>query len=136
MGKECVMHGNGEVHGILSFAIEPIYYEDRAILLTEVNVLVGEDPSIRVEVRSFAEKLITCGEDKSQLRAIRGKISDKYQAQISELKISFQERIRKPAEAESKYICHAGGSGNYGHCKIRVEPNEAGKGFEFIDEIR
>jgi hypothetical protein len=57
MGKECVMHGNGEVHGILSFAIEPIYGEDRAILLSQLNVLVEGDPSISVEVKSFEEKL-------------------------------------------------------------------------------
>jgi hypothetical protein len=67
------MHGNGEVHGILSFAIEPIYDEDRAILLSELNVLV--DPSIRIEVKSFFEEvLVLCGEDESQLREIRGKL--------------------------------------------------------------
>jgi elongation factor G len=136
MGKECVMHGNGEVHGILSFAIEPINGEDRAILLSQLNVLVEEDPSIRVEVKSFEEKLVICGEDESQLREIQAKIPDKHQAQIGELEISFRETIRKPAEAESKYIRHTGVSRNYGHCKIRLEPKEPGKGFEFIDEIK
>jgi elongation factor G len=57
------------------------------------------------------------------------------QAQIGELKISFRETIRKPAEGEGKYIRHSGGSGNYGHTKIRVEPNQPGRGFEFIGEV-
>jgi elongation factor G len=130
------MHGNREVHGILSFAIEPICDEERASLLRELNVLVQEDPSMRIEVKSFEERLIISGEDELQLRQVQRKIPDKHQAQIGELKINFRETIRKPAEAEGKYIRQAGGSGNYGHCKIRLEPNEPGKGFEFIDEIK
>jgi elongation factor G len=130
------MHGNGEVHGILSFTIEPIYDEARAILLSELNGLVQKDPSIRVEVKSFAEKLVISGDDESQLREIQAKIPDKHHAQVGELKISFRETIRKPAEAEGKYIRHSGGSGNYGHSKIRVEPNQPGTGFEFIDETK
>jgi elongation factor G len=136
MGNEgCVMHGDGEVHEILSFAIEPIYDEERAILLSELKILVQKDPSLRVEVKSFAEKLVISGEDESQLRKIQAKIPDKHQAQVGELQISFRETIRKPAEGEGKYIRHSGSSGNYGHCKIRVEPNQPGKGFEFIEEI-
>ena len=50
--------------------------------------------------------------------------------------VIYLETIRKPAEAEGKYIRQMGGSGNYGHCKLRVEPNDPGKGYEFIDNIK
>ena len=46
------------------------------------------------------------------------------------------ETIRKQAEAEGKYIRQTGGSGNYGHCKLRIEPDEPGKGYEFINDIK
>ena len=60
----------------------------------------------------------------------------KVEANVGEPKVAFRETIRKHAEAEGKYIRQTGGSGNYGHCKLRVEPNEPGKGYEFIDAIR
>jgi elongation factor G len=59
----------------------------------------------------------------------------KVEANVGEPKVAFRETIRKTAEAEGKYIRQTGGSGNYGHVKIRLEPNEPGKGFEFINEI-
>jgi elongation factor G len=55
---------------------------------------------------------------------------------VGEPKVAFRETIRKKAEAEGKYIRQTGGSGNYGHCKLRIEPNEPGKGYEFINEIK
>ena len=60
----------------------------------------------------------------------------KVEANVGEPKVAFRETIRKKAEAEGKYIRQTGGSGNYGHCKLRVEPNEPGKGYEFINEIK
>jgi elongation factor G len=50
--------------------------------------------------------------------------------------VAFRETIRKKADAEGKYIRQTGGSGHYGHCKLRVEPNEPGAGYEFISEIK
>jgi elongation factor G len=60
----------------------------------------------------------------------------KVEANVGEPKVAFRETIRKMAEAEGKYIRQTGGSGNYGHCKLRVEPNEPGKGYEFINGIK
>ena len=54
----------------------------------------------------------------------------------SETTVLYLESICRQAEAEGKYIRQTGGSGNYGHCKLRIEPNEPGKGYEFIDEIK
>ena len=60
----------------------------------------------------------------------------RVEANVGEPKVAFRETIRKAAEAEGKYIRQTGGSGNYGHCKLRVEPNEPGAGYEFINEIK
>ncbi len=54
---------------------------------------------------------------------------------LSEVRIAYRETIRKTAEAEGKYIRQTGGSGNYGHCWLRIEPMEPGKGYEFVDEM-
>jgi elongation factor G len=60
----------------------------------------------------------------------------KVEANVGEPKVAFRETIRKKADAEGKYIRQTGGSGHYGHCKLRVEPNTPGAGYEFINEIK
>jgi elongation factor G len=57
------------------------------------------------------------------------------QVEITNLKVLFVETIRRKAEAEGKYIRQTGGSGNYGHCWLRIEPNEPGKGHEFVNDV-
>jgi elongation factor G len=59
----------------------------------------------------------------------------KVEANVGKPQVAYRETIRKKAEAEGKYIRQTGGSGQYGHCKLRVEPNEPGKGYEFVNEI-
>jgi elongation factor G len=127
---------NGEVQRILSFAIESIHDEDRASLLRDFDTLFQEDPAIRVKLSSLQESLVVSGEDELQLIDLRRKISHKYQVEIGGVEIDFRETIRKPAEAEGRYIRQTGGSGNYGHCKIRVEPNEPGMGYKFIHDVK
>jgi elongation factor G len=60
----------------------------------------------------------------------------KVEANVGEPKVAFRETIRKKAEAEGKYIRQTGGSGHYGHCKLRIEPNVPGAGYEFINAIK
>ena len=55
---------------------------------------------------------------------------------VSPIKAVLLETIRKQTEAEGKYIRQTGGSGNYGHCRLRIEPNQPGKGYEFINDIK
>jgi elongation factor G len=59
----------------------------------------------------------------------------KVEANVGKPQVAYRETIRKKSEAEGKYIRQTGGSGQYGHCKVRIEPNEPGKGYEFINEI-
>ena len=59
----------------------------------------------------------------------------KVEANIGNPQVSYRESITKPAEAEGKYIRQSGGRGQYGHVKLKIEPNEQGKGFEFVNAI-
>jgi elongation factor G len=81
---------------------------------------------------------VVCGADEQDLESICDRIVYQYgiALDLGEPTVIYLETIRKPAEAEGKYIRQTGGSGNYGHVKIRIEPNECGKGFEFTNDIR
>ena len=126
----------GEVHGVLSFAIGLISDEGRVALQHQLSTVIQAHPTFRIEVDAFEKGLIVRGDDELELMEIREKITPEYEANIGELTISYKESIRRPAEAEGKYIRQTGGSGNYGHAKIRLEPNEPGKDVEFINEIK
>ena len=126
----------GEVHGVLSFAIGLISDEGRVALQHQFSTVIQAHPTFRIEVDAFENGLIVRGDDELELMEIREKITPEYEANIGELTISYKESIRRPAEAEGKYIRQTGGSGNYGHAKIRLEPNEPGKDVEFINEIK
>ena len=76
------------------------------------------------------------GELHLEILVDRMKREHKVEANVGEPQVAYRETIRKKAEAEGKYIRQTGGSGNYGHCKIRIEPNEPGKGYEFINDIK
>ena len=127
---------SGKVHGLLSFAIESMNAEDRADLQQQLNTFMQAHPTFRIEVNALESGLIVCGDDELQLLEIRREIALQSEAKIGEITIGYKESIRRPAEAEGKYIRQTGGSGNYGHCKIRLEPNEPGRGYEFINDIK
>jgi elongation factor G len=126
----------GEVHGVLRFAIGLIGDEARAALQRQLSTLLQAHPAFRIEVDACEDGLVVRGDDELELREIREQITPQYDASIGELTISYKESIRRPAEAEGKYIRQTGGSGNYGHARIRLEPNEPGKDVEFINEIK
>jgi len=125
-----------EVHGVLSFAVEGMKDEDRVALLQYLDTLVQKNQAIKVDVSLFEKAVVVSGDDELQLREASKKILHEHQVEIGELKINFRETIRQSAEAEGKYIRQTGGSNNYGLVKVRLEPNERGRGFEFIDGIK
>ena len=100
--------------------------------------LAEEDPTFKVRTDIDSGQTIISGMGELHLEILvdRMKREHKVEANVGEPKVAFRETIRKVSEAEGKYIRQTGGSGNYGHAKIRLEPNEPGKGVEFINEIR
>jgi elongation factor G len=100
--------------------------------------LAVEDPTFKVHTDPDSSQTIISGMGELHLEIIVDRIMREYKvaANVGKPQVIYRETIRKPAEAEGKYIRQTGGSGNYGHVKIRIEPNEAGKGVEFVNAIK
>ncbi|HWG50288.1 MAG TPA: elongation factor G [Candidatus Acidoferrales bacterium] len=123
---------------VISVAVEPKTKGDQEKMGIALSRLAQEDPTFKVMTDPDSGQTIISGMGELHLEILvdRMKREHKVEANVGEPKVAFRETIRKTAEAEGKYIRQTGGSGNYGHVKIRLEPNEPGKGFEFVDEIR
>jgi elongation factor G len=123
---------------VISVAIEPKTKGDQEKMALALAKLADEDPTFKVRTDQESGQTIISGMGELHLEILvdRLKREHKVEANVGEPKVAFRETIRKSAEAEGKYIRQTGGSGNYGHVKIRIEPNEPGKGYEFIDEIK
>ena len=123
---------------VISVAIEPKTKADQEKMGIALSRLSDEDPTFKVRTDEDSGQTIISGMGELHLEILvdRMKREHKVEANVGEPKVAFRETIRKSAEAEGKYIRQTGGSGNYGHCKLRVEPNEAGKGYEFINDIK
>ena len=100
------------------------------------NVLL-EEPTVRFKYNPEIRQMVISGIGLVQLEIIVKKIKTRYNVDIELIKpkIPYKETIKKKAEAEGKYKRQSGGRGQYGHCFLRVEPLERGKGYEFVDEI-
>ena len=122
---------------ILSLSFRPTNDDDRQRLGDVLNLL-SQDPFSQVEAVCSDGETSIRGMSESQLKRICNRVVLDYgiQLDVDEPKVIYLETIRKTAEAEGKYIRQAGGSGNYGHCKLRIEPNEPGRGYEFINTIK
>src|SRR6201984_1018757 len=123
---------------VISVAIEPKTKSDQEKMGVALARLADEDPTFKVRTDEDSGQTIISGMGELHLEILvdRMKREHKVEANVGEPRVAFRETIRKPAEAEGKYIRQTGGSGNYGHCKLRVEPNEPGKGYEFINDIK
>jgi elongation factor G len=123
---------------VISVAIEPKTKADQEKMGVALSRLADEDPTFKVRTDDESGQTIISGMGELHLEILvdRMKREHKVEANVGEPKVAFRETIRKKAEAEGKYIRQTGGSGNYGHCKLRVEPNTPGAGYEFINEIK
>jgi elongation factor G len=123
---------------VISVAIEPKTKADQEKMGIALARLADEDPTFKVRTDEDSGQTIISGMGELHLEIIvdRMRREHKVEANVGEPKVAFRETIRKAAEAEGKYIRQTGGSGNYGHCWLKVEPNEAGKGYEFINDIK
>jgi len=123
---------------VISVAVSLRNEGDREKFLRALSVLVQEDPAIRVETAPDDVPTTLSGMSEEHLEATCDRLLREFglQLDIGELTVIYLETVHRSAEAEGKYIRHTGGAGNYGHVRIRVEPNEAGKGFEFVNDIK
>ena len=123
---------------VISVAIEPKTKADQEKMGVALARLADEDPTFKVRTDEESGQTIISGMGELHLEILvdRMRREHKVEANVGGPKVAFRETIRKKAEAEGKYIRQTGGSGNYGHCKLRVEPNTPGAGYEFINEIK
>jgi elongation factor G len=123
---------------VISVAIEPKTKADQEKMGIALSRLADEDPTFKVRTDEDSGQTIISGMGELHLEILvdRMKREHKVEANVGEPKVAFRETIRKESDAEGKYIRQTGGSGNYGHCKIRLGPNEPGKGYEFINDIK
>ncbi len=123
---------------VISIAVEPKTKADQEKMGLALKKLAEEDPTFRVRTDEETSQTIISGMGELHLDIIvdRMKREFKVEANIGQPQVAYRETIKKEAQAEGKYIRQSGGHGQYGHCWIKVAPQEAGKGFEFVDEIK
>jgi elongation factor G len=123
---------------VISVAIEPKTKADQEKMGLALSRLADEDPTFKVRTDEDSGQTIISGMGELHLEILVDRMRREYkvEANVGEPKVAFRETIRKKAEAEGRYIRQTGGSGNYGDCWIRLEPNAPGKGYEFLNEIK
>jgi len=123
---------------VISVAIEPKTKVDQEKMGMALQKLVEEDPSFRVKSDEETGQMIIAGMGELHLEIIveRMKREFKVEANVGKPQVAYKETLKNSAQAEGKYIRQTGGHGQYGHCWLRVEPQERGKGFEFVDEVK
>ena len=122
---------------VISVAVEPKTKADQEKMGIALGRLAEEDPTFRVHTDEETGQTIIQGMGELHLEIIvdRMKREFKVEANVGKPQVAYRETIRKQAEVESKYIKQTGGRGQYGHCWLRVIPNEAGKGYEFRNKV-
>ncbi|MCC6334277.1 MAG: elongation factor G [Myxococcales bacterium] len=122
---------------VIQLALEPKSTEDSDKLTGALQKLAVEDPSFRVRTDDETGQMIIAGMGELHLEIIvdRLKREHKVAANVGKPQVAYRETITRTAEGEGKYIKQTGGKGQYGHVKLRVSPNERGKGFTFVDSL-
>ncbi len=122
---------------VISVAVEPKTKSDQEKMGIALGKLAQEDPTFRVSTDPDSGQTIIEGMGELHLEIIVDRMMREFnvQANVGKPQVAYRETIRKISQAEGKYIRQTGGSGQYGHVKIRIEPNEPGKGYEFVNEV-
>ena len=122
---------------VIRVAIEPKDKASQEKMILALIKLAEEDPSFKTYTDQETGQTIIAGMGELHLEIIVDRLlrEFKVQANVGAPQVAYRETIRKAVEAEGKYIKQSGGKGQYGHCRIKLEPQEPGKGYEFINNI-
>lgn len=123
---------------VIHVAVEPKTKMDQEKMGIALNRLAQEDPSFRVRTDEESGQTIISGMGELHLEIIVDRMKREFgvEANVGAPQVAYREAIRKSVEIEGKFVKQSGGRGQYGHVWLKMEPNETGKGFEFIDEIK
>ena len=122
---------------LITFAVEPRTRADEEKMSSAMHKILEEDPSLRFAREQQTRELLLSGSGQQHIEVVVSKLKKRYGVEVTlkAPKVPYRETIRKRAEAEGKYKKQTGGRGQYGICRIKMEPLPRGAGFEFVDEI-
>jgi elongation factor G len=123
---------------VLSVIIEPKSKVEHAKLANALAKLSKEDPTIKILQDPMTGQTLVYGMGELHLEILMDRMAREFgvQANLGKPQVAYKETILKPAEGEAKYIRQTGGHGQYGHCKISIEPLKRGEGFLFVERIK
>ena len=122
---------------VISVAVEPKTKSDQEKMGLALQKLAQEDPSFRVKSDEESGQTIISGMGELHLEILVDRMKREFnvEANVGAPQVAYRECIRSAVEQESKFVRQSGGRGQYGHVYLRLEPQEPGKGYEFINEI-
>jgi len=122
---------------VISVAVEPKTKADQEKMGIALARLAQEDPTFKVNTDPDSGQTIISGMGELHLEIIIDRMMREYkvEANVGKPQVAYRETIRKPSQAEGKFIRQTGGRGQYGHVKIKLDPQEPGKGYEFVNDI-
>jgi len=122
---------------VISIAVEPKTKADQEKMGLALGKLAQEDPSFKVATDQESNQTIISGMGELHLEIIVDRLKREFtvEANVGKPQVAYRETIRTPVEQEAKYIKQSGGRGQYGHVWLKLEPQESGKGFEFVNSI-
>ncbi len=123
---------------VIHVAVEPKTKGDQEKMGIALGRLAAEDPSFRVRTDEESGQTIISGMGELHLEIIVDRMKREFgvEANVGAPQVAYREAIRKAVEQEGKFVKQSGGRGQYGHVWIKLEPNEVGKGYEFVDAIK
>ncbi len=122
---------------VISVAVEPSTKNDQEKMGVALQKLAEEDPTFRVHTDEETGQTIISGMGELHLQIIVDRMLREFKVdcKVGEPQVAYRETIRKSVEAEGKFVRQSGGHGQYGHCWLKIEPQEPGEGFSFENKI-
>jgi len=122
---------------VISVAVEPKTKADQEKMGVALAKLAQEDPSFRVHTDEESGQIIISGMGELHLEIVVDRMKREFsvEANVGAPQVAYRETIRKTVEQEGKFIRQSGGRGQYGHVWLRIEPQEIGAGYEFVNEV-
>ncbi len=138
LGSEIILERMIFPEPVIHVAVEPKTKADQEKMGVALNRLAQEDPSFRVKTDEETNQTIISGMGELHLEILVDRMKREFnvEANVGAPQVAYREAIKKSVEVEGKFVKQSGGKGQYGHVWLKMEPNEAGKGFEFIDQIK
>ena len=138
LGQEIILERMVFPEPVIHVAVEPKTKADQEKMGIALNRLAQEDPSFRVKTDEETNQTIISGMGELHLEILVDRMKREFgvEANVGAPQVAYREAFKKTIEIEGKFVKQSGGKGQYGHVWLKMEPNEAGKGFEFVDAIK